>query len=194
PAHFVKIPDHSGHRRVVVVVFIRRQSEDDEIAAGEGSQPVILASAQQLFEIEKFSFEKQGRGLVELADQDSRVGRRNDGVSLRRQRATVPVTYPPLEDLARRVQGFGRLDAFLQIDAVFAKELLIAGNYAAERQVVVDETQQAGDARAKHEAVERRRVFANFGIEPAHQRVAEKSLIADAPGATVNILVWDRER
>src|SRR5687767_12778496 len=107
---------------MIVMVFVRGQSEDGEIAAGKRIQPVDFVSAQQLFKIEKFSLEKQGRGLVEGTDQDSRIGRRNDGVPFRRQRATVPVTYAPLKDLAHCVQSFRRLDAFLHVDAVFAKE------------------------------------------------------------------------
>ena len=97
---------------------------------------------------------------MEGAEQDSRVRWRYDGVLFQWHRAADPVAYFPLENLTHRVQRFRRLDAFLQADAIVMKELAIAGDYAAQWKVIIEESQQSGNARTERHTIKRWRMFA----------------------------------
>src|SRR5262249_33949337 len=65
PAHLVIVPDHAGHRRMVIMVLVRRQPKDRKISTIEGPKPFRFVLSEQFFEFEELALEKERRGFMQ---------------------------------------------------------------------------------------------------------------------------------
>src|SRR5258705_10457216 len=103
PVSHVKIANDARNRSVVVVILVRSEPADHEIAAVKSFEPARLVQTEQLFIIKEFALEEQARGLPQRAKQDPRIGGTNNFRGHLAHWPALPVTNLALEDLSRAV-------------------------------------------------------------------------------------------